>query len=145
MPTLDNKGRKPGAEVERWVVIYGGEKCLIFSEGFAAFWSICCGACKHTGGCTFEGGQIIFCSVTGKDVHHTSVGPYALVHFIAVQMQMWEAGAKHARDYRGFMLFISMEMLELCAKVEIDINVESKEHKSWSWTQTVASEGSFCA
>lgn len=63
-------------------------------------------------------------------MHHTSVGPYALVHFIVAQMQMWEAGAKHARDYRGFMLFISMEMLELCAKVEIDINVESKEHKS---------------
>lgn len=145
MLTLDNKGHKPGTKVERWVVIYRGEKCLIFSAGFAVFWSICCGACEHTWGYAFEGGQIIFCGVTGKDMHHTSAGPHALVHFMVVQMQMWEAGAKHTRDYWGFKLFISMEKPELCAKVEIDINVESKEHKSWSWTQIVASEGSFCA
>lgn len=88
-----------------------------------------CGACKHTWGYTFEGEQIIFCGVTGKSVHLTSVGPYARVHFVVVQMQMWEAGTEHA-DYWGFVSFISMEAPELCAKVEIDINVESKEHKS---------------
>lgn len=97
---------------------------------------MCCGACEHTWGYTFEGEQIIFRGVTEKDVHPTSVGPYARVHFIVVQMQMWEAGTEHTRDYWGFVLFISMEMPELCAKVEIDINVECKEHKSWSWTQT---------
>lgn len=48
-------------------------------------------------------------------------------------------------DSWGITLFILMEMLELCAKVEIDINVEFKEHKSRSWTQTVVSKGSFCA
>lgn len=90
---------------------------------------MCCGA-KHTWGYTFEGEQIIFCRVTGKDVPHTSAGPCARLHFIVVQMQMREAGTKQARDYWGFMLFISMEMPELCAKVEIYINVESKEHKS---------------
>lgn len=63
-------------------------------------------------------------------MHHTSAGPYARVHFIVVQMQMWEEGTKQARDYWGFMLFISMEMPELGVKVEIYINVESKEHKS---------------
>lgn len=39
-------------------------------------------------------------------------------------------------DSWGFMLFISMEMLKLCAKAEIDTNVEFKEHKLLSWTQT---------
>lgn len=48
-------------------------------------------------------------------------------------------------DSWGFTLFISMEMLELCAKVEIDINVEFKEHKSRGWTQAVVSKGSFSA
>lgn len=90
MSTLDSKGQKPGTKAERWVVIYRGEKRPIFSEGFAVFWSMCCGACKHTWGHTFEGEQIIFCGVTGKDVHHTSAGPYSRVHFIELQMQMWE-------------------------------------------------------
>lgn len=30
----------------------------------------------------------------------------------------------------GFHYLFAMEMLEHCAKVEIDINVEFKEHKS---------------
>lgn len=31
------------------------------------------------------------------------------------------------------------------AKVEIGINVEFKDHKSQSWTQTIVSKDSFCA
>lgn len=66
-------------------------KYVISSEGFVVFSSICCDARKHTWGYTYEGGQIIFYSVTKKDMHHTSVGPYALVHFIVVKMQMGNA------------------------------------------------------
>lgn len=64
---------------------------MIFSKGCVVFSSICRDACEHTWGYTSEGGQIIFYSVTKKDMHHTSVGPYALVHLIVVKMQMWDA------------------------------------------------------
>jgi len=82
-------------------------------------------------------------------MHHTSAGPYALVHFVVVKMQMGEAGANSCKSEMwvlgDFCYLFAMEMLEHCAKVEMDINVEFKEHKSRSWTHTVVSKGSFCA